>query len=173
MDALSIGLWLVGLLGLAVAGMALEVGQSQGAQESATASAEGKAKKARGKRQRKGSRAHPIRGEKSARDIAIEFLKRHGGKAKFAVLMDAVKKGMGRDLSWTPTYYLKSPGFSKPERGIVAYSAKKEQSMRKEAGKAKEAAKKAKADKAAAKAAKKASRKAKPEEQPTAEEGGQ
>lgn len=65
------------------------------------------------------------RGEKSAREWAIEYLKAHRGKAKFGELVKWVSEKMGGNLTWVPTYYMKSPGFSRPERGVVAYSEKK------------------------------------------------
>jgi len=152
----GIGL-LVVLLGMALSAIALEVANVS----AASVNDKPKAAKVKPKRKgKKGTRANPIRGEKSARDFAIEHLKKHGGKSKFADLMKAVEEGMGRALSWTPTYYLKSPGFSKPERGIVAYSAKVEAKVRKEASATKEAAKQKAAAKVEAAKAKKPKKKA-------------
>lgn len=107
------------------------------------------------------------RGEKSARDFAVEFLmKQPGHKAKFGELIkhvsDKLTGGHPEKLTWTPTYYLHSPGFSNPEKGVYAFDPKAEESERADMKKARAEklakagktpkAKKAKADKTGKKA---------------------
>jgi len=69
-------------------------------------------------------------GKKSARQIAVEILNKHGGTMKFGELTKEVTARMGGKLTWTPTYYMNSPGFSKPEHGVVRYSASDEKKGR-------------------------------------------
>lgn len=80
------------------------------------------AAKKRGKATVKAKKHGRTKGEKSAREWAIEYLKRHKGRAKFGELTNWVSEKLGGNLSWTPTYYMTSPGFSRPERGVVAFS---------------------------------------------------
>lgn len=110
------------------------------------------------------------RGEKSARYYAVEFLmKQPGHKAKFGELIkhvsDKLTGGHPEKLTWTPTYYLHSPGFSNPEKGVYAFDPKLEEDARADmkkaraerlakAGKKAKPAKGEKADKSAGKAKK-------------------
>src|SRR3990172_4366211 len=68
---------------------------------------------------------------KSARGWAIYFLAKNDNRMAFGDLTGKVaaklEKQAGKEpgtLGWTPTYYLKGPGFSKPERGVIAYDPK-------------------------------------------------
>lgn len=102
-------------------------------------------------------------GDKTAREYAIEYLKAHHGKAPFGELTNWVSEKLGGNLSWVPTYYMKSPGFSRPERGIVAFSQKDYDAGKAEITKArKERLAKARPKKGEKKAGK-ASKKKKPE----------
>ena len=89
------------------------------------------------KKQSKGHGRAP--GDKTAREWAVEYLKAHKGKAPFGELTKWVADKLGGNLSWVPTYYMKSPGFSRPERGIVAFSQKDYDSGRKEIAEARKA----------------------------------
>lgn len=92
---------------------------------------------------------------KSARALAIELLQKAGGRMKFGELTKAITQKMGGKLTWVPTYYMKSPGFSKPEKGIVAYSETEEAKVRATKSKTRKVEAKARAK---AKRAKKAER---------------
>jgi len=96
--------------------------------------AKASAAKKRGKKSpAKRSEGHGrTKGDKTAREYAIEYLKAHHGKAKFGELTNWVSEKLGGNLSWVPTYYMDSPGFSRPERGIVAFSQKDYDSGKKE-----------------------------------------
>lgn len=90
-----------------------------------------KGKKAQGKATAafKAGKGKGNKSGKSARQHAIEILKAHGNRMKFGELVNEVSKRMGGKLSWTPTYYLHSPGFHSgtkagEERGMVRYDPK-------------------------------------------------